>query len=711
MKKDGQFKYYRVVPAFIIILLIFLFIVISVIVSHHQEMMKDIERAAQRELNLVGSFARDALLRQDYASIEYFLDRWAEEHKEIIALKATAPNEFTLFDFQRPSTPTFSFHLKEQVSYKGKALLSLEVIRDMSPAQRSMLTLRFRLILGSIFITALLGLVLWSTMRKFALAPLEKEIALKEQAEKKFRMLLESAPDSIIYTNARGKILMVNGQTERLFGYPRGELEGKGVEILMPERFRSSHRQFRKKFITTPNIRSMGRNLELFGYTKNGREFPADISLSPVEMDDGLFILSSVRDISERKIAEGKITRNYYFQSTISEILRISLEPLSLEEQLYRILQSILAIPDLSGQSMGSIYLVNEGAESMTLAAQIGFSARAASGQAVLSISKGTCSSALIEQKIQFVACPAIPDNRNGGCAYESPHSHYCVPIISGDRNLGAINLVTEQHHRKSEDEEDLLTSIANTIAGIIEHNRSNREKQKLQNELAHAEKLSALGRLTANVAHEIRNPLALIGGFARKLYKNTAEGSKDKEYWDIVISEVNRLEKILKNVLTYSREASLNREVHSMKEIIDSVLRTYQNVCVKKAVHIQKNIGRLESISVDKDQVWIVLNNLFSNALDSMPEGGTLRVSTEESSVSGEHYLVVTVSDTGKGIPEEQIKAIFEPFYSTKVLGRGTGLGLSISKKIIEDHGGLITAESALEEGTTFRLYFPLAQ
>jgi signal transduction histidine kinase len=234
-------------------------------------------------------------------------------------------------------------------------------------------------------------------------------------------------------------------------------------------------------------------------------------------------------------------------------------------------------------------------------------------------------------------------------------------------------------------------------------------EKLRLQEELVQAEKLSALGRLTANVAHEIRNPLALIGGFARKLHRNLSAGTKDREYWDIIISEVNRMEKILKNVLTYSRETSLNKEKYNISEIIDSVMRTYQNAFEKQNALIEKFYGPLPTIPVDKDQVWIVLNNLFSNALDSMPEGGTLTVRTENGALSGGKYVTITVSDTGKGIPQEKINAIFEPFFSTKVLGRGTGLGLSISKKIMEDHGGRITAKSTAEEGTTFKLYFPI--
>jgi PAS domain S-box-containing protein len=708
MKKIGHFKYHRVVLAYTVILLVFLSIVISVIQSHHHEMMRDVHDSAHRELKLIGTFARDALLRLDYASVEYFLNDWAIEHKEIIELRAVAPNNFVLVDFHRSFTSSLSFHLEETVSYEGRKLIHLQMIKDMSPAEISMLSLRFRLIIGSVLITILFGLVLWYVMRKLALAPMEKEIAMKEQTERKVRILIESAPDSIVYTDAEGKIIMINEQTERLFGYPRKELEGKDVEVLMPERFRERHRQVRAKFVASPDIRSMGQNLELLGYTKDGKEFPADISLSPIRMEEGLFILSSIRDISERKVAERKIKRGHSFQTTISRILLISLQPIPLEEQLQRILDIILSIPDLSLQSMGCIYLMSKDSKSILLAAKRGLPASEASKEAGLPLSQSLCYTDTEDNRISFVDCTEKEVREHRKCTYEFSHSHYCVPITSGESYLGGIDLIVQQDHRRSSDEESFLHSVANTIAGIIMHNKTNAERQKLQEELAQTEKMSALGRLTANVAHEIRTPLTLIGGFTRRLSRNIARASKDREYADIVVAEVNRLEKILKNVLTYSRVATLRRTEQDMNGIVEEVLKTFQHACINRSVQIQKQFGSPSLISVDKDQVWIVLNNIFANALDSMPKEGKLTITTENASIRDGDYLAVTITDTGRGILEEQIKAIFEPFYSTKVIGRGTGLGLAISKKIMEDHGGFIKVDSSIDRGTTFSLFFP---
>ncbi len=119
--------------------------------------------------------------------------------------------------------------------------------------------------------------------------------------------------------------------------------------------------------------------------------------------------------------------------------------------------------------------------------------------------------------------------------------------------------------------------------------------------------------------------------------------------------------------------------------------------------------MGDLPVIHVDRDQVIEVFNNLISNAMDSMPDGGTLAISAEHTRVKENEYLVVSFADSGEGIAEEKMKMIFEPFYTTKIIGQGTGLGLPISKKIMEDHRGFIKVDSTIHKGTTFSLYFPV--
>lgn len=235
---------------------------------------------------------------------------------------------------------------------------------------------------------------------------------------------------------------------------------------------------------------------------------------------------------------------------------------------------------------------------------------------------------------------------------------------------------------------------------------------EKAQKKLVEAEKLAALGRLTADVAHEIRNPLTSMGGFAKRILKCSADIKKVQEYAEIISSEAQKLEKTLKDILIFSRKSPLHLERKELEDVIEDFLKEFSIVLSERSdIELKKEYNALSfKALVDGEQVKMVLYNLIVNAFDAMPKGGALVLRTRTELLDDTNYIVVDISDTGRGIPEEKLGMIFEPFYSTKEIGKGTGLGLSICKKIMEEHSGLICVKSKLMQGTTFSLYFPLA-
>ncbi len=186
-------------------------------------------------------------------------------------------------------------------------------------------------------------------------------------------------------------------------------------------------------------------------------------------------------------------------------------------------------------------------------------------------------------------------------------------------------------------------------------------------------------------------------------------EGTKEKKYASLIFSEAIRLENVLQNVLLFSRRDAHQREELNLSDMIESALTMYEDICRDKSIEIERRPGVTPPVLANKEQVLQALENLMSNAIDAMPRGGVLTVSTEKEQVGDQAYIALKIKDNGQGIPEENIDRIFEPFFTTKLLMKGTGLGLSITKKVIEDHGGFIRVNSGVGVGTTFSLYFPM--
>lgn len=256
---------------------------------------------------------------------------------------------------------------------------------------------------------------------------------------------------------------------------------------------------------------------------------------------------------------------------------------------------------------------------------------------------------------------------------------------------------------------EDGVVAVG-AVRDITERIKTEDERHRLMEKLAEAEKLSALGRIAANVADEIRNPLTSVGGFARRLSK-IVDSEKERQYVEYIVAEVGKLEIILRDVLAYSRTRSPLLEEQALREILDVSIKTWEERCRQQSVQVRTVYEHAAVVRIDRGQVREAVERIISNSLDAMPTGGTLSVLTDLEMVRGVPYARVRIQDTGTGIPAEKIGKVFEPFFSPGGVRKGTGLGLPIAKNIVEEEGGIIRIESTQGEGTTVTLLFPEIQ
>jgi two-component system sensor histidine kinase HydH len=234
---------------------------------------------------------------------------------------------------------------------------------------------------------------------------------------------------------------------------------------------------------------------------------------------------------------------------------------------------------------------------------------------------------------------------------------------------------------------------------------RDLREIKELQERVARNERLAALGGLAAGVAHEIRNPLSSIKGFAQFFLKKNPPGSEDHKYSEVMIQEVERLNRVISNLLDYAKPKEPVKEKTSFADVIQRSVALIKDDALSRKVELAVDIATdIPVVQVDRDQITQVLLNIALNGLDAMQKGGrlTIRGFREQ----GERSVVVEIEDTGQGIPEEELPRIFNPFYTTKKTG--TGLGLAIAHRIIENHGGTLSVRSTSGSGTTFRIVLP---
>jgi hypothetical protein len=298
----------------------------------------------------------------------------------------------------------------------------------------------------------------------------------------------------------------------------------------------------------------------------------------------------------------------------------------------------------------------------------------------------------------------------------------YLTPLVTQGRNLGVLAVANLPGEVPPENDRLALCGlIADTAAGAIERARlhdelaerlsdlrdANARQRYLQGQLFKAERLSALGELAAEIVHQIRNPLSVVGGFGRRVARTIEEDDPRSQDMQILLEEVTRMESILERIRQDVRLArSPSAQSVDPRELLEAAVERYRNAAREQRIGLEMSSEPgLPPIRGSRDILLEALDNLIRNAFDAVAPGGNVTVSAKRL----KEAIHLLVEDDGPGLTEEQVSKIFEPFYTTKV--RGTGLGLPLSQRLIRQCGGSLVADSRPGEGARFRIVMPAAR
>jgi signal transduction histidine kinase len=293
--------------------------------------------------------------------------------------------------------------------------------------------------------------------------------------------------------------------------------------------------------------------------------------------------------------------------------------------------------------------------------------------------------------------------------------SMICVPLIVRNQPIGAIEVINKRSGKAfNRADLELLMSMAQLIAIAMENanlyqqmaeeiHSTTQELKVTQEKLIRTERLAAMGHLAQGLAHEIRNPVMTIGGFAQRIKNEQSEG-KLLKYAEIIMEETARLENLVKQIHEFLDVQSASLREEGVASVIDEALRKIEPRADAQGVKIIRDV-RVEGLVLllDSAQIITALYNVLENAVESMPNGGTLTFTAQRE----RSHLLVTVKDTGCGIPKERLDSIYDPFVTSKT--RGAGLGLTMVHQIIMNHRGEIKITSEANKGTTASIRVPL--
>lgn len=549
------------------------------------------------------------------------------------------------------------------LSLVENALVVYAISRNLLPRHPASYTLVELMVEQGVwtFLAAVL-LSLWMSSLNQALRRARDELAERKRVEEQLRSTEErfskafkASPNPMcIATLAEGRFIEVNEALLRATGYSRQEIIGRtGFELGLSET--PTKRAALAEMIQTQRYL---RDIETSYRMKNGEERVMMLSAEIIELDNDLCLLGVVNDITERKQAEEK-------QAQLQEAIHKSAKEW---RRTFDSVDTSLLILDLEGR----IVRLNRAAKELS-----GLNYDEVIGQAITSLGGGQPwqeSAALVRR---------IHEHRRTVSAQAQDMSHGTAWYITANMLAG-------------EDADDRIIIAAREITGMV----------KLQESLRRSETMSAMGTLVAGVAHEVRNPLFSISATLDAFEARFGEQPEYRQYVNILRGELKRLNDLMRDLLEYGKPFKLDLSQGPIGEVVAKAVRSCQALARRSQVKIVNRVGDdLAPVMMDRRRLAQAFQNVIENAVQHSAADAVVTVEAEQVSWGGACWIDCRVSDSGPGFRAEELPRIFEPFFTRR--RGGTGIGLSIVRRIMEEHGGKVSAKTRAEGGAVVELRF----
>ena len=534
---------------------------------------------------------------------------------------------------------------------------------------------------------------------------LERDLRLSEA---KSSGILSISADAVISIDENQRVTLFNEGAEKIFGYSKAEVIGASLDMLIPERFRTIHRGHIARFAAgQATARRMGHGLSaIFGLRKNGQEFPADAAISRLEVGGKRILTVVLRDVTDQKRLENE-------ERFLADVGAVLASTLNYEDTLRNIAQ--LAVRDLA--DFCSVDIVDQDGRVRRLKVlsrdpskswicdllmQVGLDRNKSS--LVRSVLENQKTVHIERLSAEMVASFSQSEEHLRVVRAVDPKSAMAVPLLVHGRLVGVISFVSSSTNRLyGQADVRVAEELALRAALSIENARLFSEAQSA---------IKTREDVLAVVSHDLGNPLSNIHLAVHFLSRfERIDEKKVREFIDKVQRSADEMKALIADLLDFARiqsgTFSIVSSTETLSHVVMPVIDRLRPLAEAKRQTLEVDLpSRLPEVVVDARRIGQVVSNLVGNAIKFTPQKGAIRVSARER----DHQIVVSVTDTGPGVPEEHLQKIFDRFWQapgTKY--KGSGLGLSIAKGIVQAHGGAIWAESQFGKGSSFFFTLPL--